>query len=138
VFTLHLALLQEGIVYDGMTKATVGALLVAKVVLVADRLPIAGFVRGRPLIGPILYRSALYTVLVFLAHLLEEAIGKAVDAGDVASGLAAARAEFLWEHALFVLLWVFVLFVFYMSEAELRRALDLPPMWRLLIERRGP
>ncbi len=52
VFTKHLVLREQGIVYDGFWAATIGALLVAKVVLVVDKVPFMRRYSGRPLYRP--------------------------------------------------------------------------------------
>ncbi len=50
-FARHLVLAEEGVVYDGIMVATVGALIIAKVVLVADKLPYVAFVEVHTELG---------------------------------------------------------------------------------------
>lgn len=118
-FSKHLVLAEEGIVYDGMVAATVGALVIAKVVLVADKLTIMRLYRGRPLYRPILYRTVLYTLCVLAVRGLEMLVRNAIHKGGLMSGLEAARAEFVWAHFTFVQVWVFVLFLVYVTAVEL-------------------
>ena len=119
-FTKHLMLAEAGIVYDGMGKATFGALVVAKAVLVADLLPTMQRYRGRPLYRPILHRTVLYTVCVILFQALEMLVSNAIHQGGLIGGLQAARAEFVWAHFSYIQIWVFVLFLVYVTAVELR------------------
>ena len=135
--SLHLALEPYGIAYNGAVKATVGALVIAKVVLIADYLPFARRFAGRPLVRPILFRSAVYTAFAMLIHVLEDVIRKAVHAGSVAAGAEAWAAEIVWPHLLFVALWVSVLFLAFVTFDEIRRAYGLPPRPRMLWARDG-
>ena len=119
-FTKHLVLAREGIVYEGFLTATLGALVIAKVVLVVDKLPIMRLYHGRPLYRPILYRTVFYTICVLLFRLLELLVRNAIQTGGFASGLEAARAEVVWQEFTFVQIWIFVLFLIYITWLELR------------------
>lgn len=118
-FTKHLVLAQAGIVYEGLATATVGALVVAKVVLVANLLPTMQRYRGRPLYRPILYRTVLYSLCVLVFQLLEMLVGNAIHQGGLIGGLEAAQAEFVWAHFTYIQIWVFVLFLVYVTSVEL-------------------
>ena len=126
-------LLEKGIVYQGATAATIGALLVAKVVLVADLLPIMRIFRGRPLCRPILYRTVVYTLFVLLAQVVEALVRNSIHAGS--SGLEAAGAEFVWAHFIFVQLWVFMLFIAYVTLIELREEFGGVRLTKILFSR---
>lgn len=126
--TLHLALQAEGVVYDGVVNATIGALLVAKVVLLVDHIPLSRRFNGKRLIGLIVYRSAVYTVFVIIAQVLEFLIGRLISGDTPAAALSAMGNEVVWQHAVAVHLWVFALFFVYTSIDEIRRRYDLPPM----------
>ena len=135
--TLHLALQQRGIPYDGLAKATVGALVVGKVVLVVDKLPL-GEIAGRPLFWQILRRSTIYTAFAMLAHFLEAVIHHWIERGALDAGFEAALAAFVWQRFVVVLLWVFVLFFVFIAFDETRREYGLPRFAAMLFgKRRG-
>lgn len=132
VVTLHLALEQDGIPYSGMSKAVVGALVIAKVVLIVDHLPIFGIFSDRPLIRPVLYRTLIYTALAMLAHMLEGIIGEWVQVGNLATAMDSWTGAFVWQHFVFVLLWVSSLFLVFNTFQEIRQAYSMPPLLHLL------
>ncbi len=135
--TLHLVLQEDGVLYDGMTSATVGALVVGKVVLIVDKVPLKNLI-GRPLIWSVLRRTAVYTFFVMLTHLLEGLIGKWVALGTFQAAWDAARAAFVWQHSAVILIWVSVLFFVFISFDEIRRVRGLPRLWTMLFERSYP
>lgn len=134
-FSKHLVLAQLGIVYDGVAAATVGALVVAKVVLIVDKLPILRLYRGRPLYRPILYRAAFYTLCLLVVRGLELLVRNAIDKGNLKSGFEAAQAEFVWEHFAFIQIWIFVLFLFYLTIVELCDEFEIPAFGKVLFFR---
>ena len=134
-FSKHLILADKGIIYQGFTAATIGALLVAKVVLVADLLPLMRRYRGRPLYRPIFYRTVIYTLFVFLAQLLESVVRNMIQAGSFSAAFKAAGEEFIWAHLIFVQMWVFVLFLVYVTLVELREEFGGVPLAKVLFSR---
>src|SRR5215472_14887855 len=71
VFTTNLLLADYAIVVSNFMLATVAALVVGKAVLVANAMPYLRRDDRAPLIRPILFKTAFYWVIVFLARLLE-------------------------------------------------------------------
>ncbi len=130
--TKQIVLAQEGVVFLGWKVATIGALLVAKVVLIADKLPVMRWVMGPPALWPVLYRTALYTVLVFVAQMLEFLIEGWISGGSFAAGMQSVGEHLVPKRIAFVYLWVFVLFANYMVVSELRERYGAPPIWRFL------
>jgi hypothetical protein len=135
-FSKHLVLEQDGIVYDGIAAASFGALVIAKVVLVANKLPVMRRYGGRPLYRPILYRTILYTLGVAAVRALEVLVRNAINEAGIAAGLAAARAELVWAHFAFVQIWVFVLFLVYVTAVELRDHFGPGSLTRALFDHR--
>jgi hypothetical protein len=73
-FTHALMLRGYGIEVTTFVAATVGALVVAKVVLLADLLPFINRFPGRPLIYNIAWKTTIYFVAALLVRYLEEFI----------------------------------------------------------------
>src|SRR6516165_10341018 len=71
VFTTNLLLADYAVAVSSFMLATVAALVVGKAVLVANMMPLVRRYDRAPLIQPILFKTAFYWVVVFLARLLE-------------------------------------------------------------------
>jgi len=71
LFTKRLFLADYLIQYAGFFVATTAALVVGKSVLVADAMPFLGRYDNAPLAYPILYKTIVYTLFVFVARLIE-------------------------------------------------------------------
>ena len=78
LWTTRLALAEHGIDVKGFATATVAALLVGKAVPVTDSLRFMARFDGAPLIQPILFKSAIYWLCVFLVRLVEALVPKSV------------------------------------------------------------
>src|ERR1700753_1997855 len=64
VFSINLVLAQYALKLVGFLTATLAALLVGKVVLVADKMPFLRRFDTAPLIRPILFKTVVYTFAV--------------------------------------------------------------------------
>lgn len=73
LFALHerLVLREVGASLPSQGFAFVNALVLAKVMLLAEELNIGGWLQGRPLIYPILHESAVLALLFIAVHYLE-------------------------------------------------------------------
>ncbi len=119
LFTRWMTLQEHGIPFTNFFAATLLALLVGKAVLVVDNLRFMRRFDGAPLIQPILFKSAIYWVCVFvlrLAELLLHFLREGGALGDFPSFLA---AQFSWPHFLVVQIWLMVLFLVYVTAHEL-------------------
>jgi hypothetical protein len=73
MFLKRLVLADYQIQYRGFSLAIVGSLVIAKVVLVLEHLPLGPWVRKQPAVCDVLLRTALYGTGVAAALLLEKA-----------------------------------------------------------------
>ena len=71
LWTKRLILEEHGVEFGGFFTATLAALLVGKAVLVTDNLPFMRRFDGAPLIQPILFKSTIYWLCVFMVRLAE-------------------------------------------------------------------
>ena len=71
VFTTNLLVADYAIAVSSFMLATLAALVVGKAVLVANAMPFLRRYDRAPLITPILFKTAVYWVIVFIARLLE-------------------------------------------------------------------
>jgi len=76
VFLVHewIVLANNGIGFRFYGLAAINALVLAKIMLIAEKLRFAERFEKGPLIYPILYKSALFTVLLLLAYVVEEVL----------------------------------------------------------------
>src|SRR5262249_29651865 len=71
VLTTNLILAQYSVAFASFMIATTSALVVGKAVLVAETMPFLGRYDRAPLIYPILFKTFVYWLFVFIARLLE-------------------------------------------------------------------
>ena len=119
LWTKLLILEEQGIEYSGFVAATLAALLVGKAVLVVDNLPFMRRFDGAPLIQPILFKTAIYWVVVFAFRLGEALFHFVLDGGALADFPAFLAANFSWPRFLSIQLWLMVLFLVYVTIHEL-------------------
>ena len=117
--------------------ATTTALVVAKVVLVVDRVRIIDRFRGGPLIWPILYKSAFYSVIVLLVRFIEKVVEFAIDADGFGPAFRDTLQQFTWHKFVAVHLWIFVCFVVYVAASEFSALVGPGQLRRLFFHHRS-
>jgi hypothetical protein len=137
VFSINLVLAQYFLRLASFMTATLAALLVGKAVLVADKLPFLRRFDTAPLIRPILFKTIVYALAVFVARLLEELIRYVIENGRIAGFPAAMLERFTWHHFVFVQLWILVLFLIYVTFSELNALFGDGELFRILFTRRS-
>jgi hypothetical protein len=137
LLTKRLILAQYLIQFAGFFIATVSALVVGKVVLVADKLPLLRRFDYAPLALPILFKTVVYTVLVCLARLIEAFIHYVGGGGAVGHGgfIEEQLDSFSWDRFIATQLWIFVLFLIYVAANELNRLMGDGELYKILFTR---
>ncbi len=102
--------------------ATVGALLVAKAILVVEALPI-GWAFFRRRWTQILWKTLLYSTVALLFRVVEELIPLASKHGGLAAGIMAMEAEVAWPLFGVFALWIIGGLLLYCLASELTRAI---------------
>jgi hypothetical protein len=102
--------------------ATVGALLVAKVVVITDMLPAINRFPEKPLVYNVAWKSAIYIVASLLAHYLEHLVPLWWHLGFSAAN-EKLWSELVWAHFWAIQLWLVVLVVIYCTARELIRVI---------------
>jgi hypothetical protein len=128
LFLFHLIGLTKAVVLDEYSftalraaGATVGALIVAKAVLVVEALPIARLSSSRR-IFQILWRTLLYGVVTLLFRLVEEFIPLLLKHGGLVSATKAMTGEVSWALFTVLALWILWGLFLYSLASELVRA----------------
>lgn len=85
----QLVLAEYRIEFNGMSKVLVGTLVLSKVVLVLENVPLGAWVRTRPAWVDVLLRTALYALGVLVVLLLEKAFEGRHEYGGFGPSLAA-------------------------------------------------
>src|SRR3546814_8560726 len=83
LFSKRLLLADYLIEFSGFMLATTSALIVGKTVLVANMMPVLRRFDHAPLIQPILFKTVIYTLLVFAVRLLEAFIHYLIQDGTI-------------------------------------------------------
>jgi hypothetical protein len=133
LLTTNLILSNYGEEFSTYLVATVGALVVGKVVPVVNATSLIRRYDRAPLIQPILFKTVFYWVAVFIARLIEHWV-KYIFSKDYQLGMFVPHeiAAFSWARFIAVQLWIFVLFLVYMTASEFNRLFGHGELSRIL------
>jgi hypothetical protein len=128
--TQMLMLEQYGIRVVTFLTAAGGALVVAKVVLLADHVP---FIRslsgtGKPLVYPIAWKTGIYFLASLVVRCVEHIIHFWRSTGSFADANRQLVEEVVWPHVLGVQLWLLVLLIVFCTVRELIGAIGRKQM----------
>ena len=138
VLTTNLILADYSIAVGSFMLATTGALVVGKAVPVANAMPFIRRYDRAPLIQPILFKTLVYWVAVFIARLLEALVEFwLVQGHPVGEFLPHLASTFSWDHFAAIQIWILVLFLIYVTASELNRLLGAGELWRILFTHRS-
>lgn len=137
VFTTNLMAHHYWFALSSFLFASVMALIVGKVILVAHRFHFLERYRGPPLIRAILFKTVFYTVVVALVRVLEVFLHIARDERGPSVAFDAAVAAFTWQHFTAVQVWLFVCFLIYVTVIEVSRHFGTDTMKHAVFGRAG-
>jgi hypothetical protein len=119
--TKTLILKDYGITPGGMAIATIGALIVAKAILIADKLPVTGLFRNKPLVYGIIWKAIIYGVIVVLFRYVEELIPMLFRHSSLSSANRHLIEELSWPHFWALQIWLQVSLLSFCAATELIR-----------------
>jgi len=139
LFTKRLLLADYLIEFTGFFIATTSALVVGKAVLVADKLPLLRRFDNRPLAAPILFKTLVYTLFVFIARLIEAFVHYAIAIGEIGHGgfIEHVLGNFSWHRFIATQMWIFVLFLVYVTGSEINQMLGDGELFKVFFVRRS-
>ena len=108
VLTSNLLVSQYLIGLTNFMLATVAALVVGKAVLVANMMPFVRRYDRAPLIRPIVFKTAVYWIVVFFARLLERFVHFSLEGNPPADFFPYLITTFSWQRFLAISLWIFL------------------------------
>lgn len=115
-----------------LAVTTIGALLIAKVVVVVDLLPFMNRFPNKPLVYNVIWKTGFYFFATALFRYLEHIIPFVIESGDL---VVATRQLFgqegAWPHFWFVQIWLIVLFFIYCTLREFGRVLGRERVLRM-------
>jgi hypothetical protein len=114
---------QYGIHAAAAAGATVGALLVAKVVLIADSFAVVNRFPEKPLIYNVAWKTTIYVLASLAVHYLEHLVPLWWRMGDLGTANHRLLEEIVWPHFWAIQLWLVVLLFMYCAMRELVRAI---------------
>ena len=103
--------------------ASLGALLVAKGILIADLLPFLNRFRHRARIFEVIWKGGIYYLSTALLHVLERLVSAARAEGTFAAGFEKALQSFDWSNFWIVQMWLAILLFSYTAMMTMVRDL---------------
>jgi len=122
VFTRALILKGYGIHASTFLQATIAALVVGKVVVLADLLPMMNRFPHRPLVYNIVWKTSIYMVAALLVRYVERLIPLIFEFKNLTVANSHLLDEVVWPHFWLVQLWLLVCFFMYCTVRELTRS----------------
>ena len=120
-FTRSLILKGYGIQVSTFLKATIGALIVGKAVLLADLLPMINRFPNKPLIYNIAWKTFIYMVAALLVRYVKHLIPLILEYKNLAVANSHLLDEVVWPHFWLAQLWLVVCFFMYITVREVGR-----------------
>ena len=121
--TKSLILRSYGIEVSTFLNATIGALVLGKVVPLADLLPFINRFPNKPLIYNALWKTFIYMAAAFFVRYLEHLVPFILEYKNLAVANRHLLDEVVWPHFWLVQLWLLVCFFMYCSFREFGRIL---------------
>jgi hypothetical protein len=137
VITTQLVLDDYFVQIGSFLIATATALVVGKAVLVANALPFLRRFDRAPLIQPIMFRTLVYFAVVFVVRFLEKIIEYWFGGGTLAAIPEYMAEHFSWHRFAAIQIWIFVLFLIYVTATELNTLFGDGELSKILFTRRS-
>ena len=133
VLTTNLLVADYAVAVSSFMLATVAALVVGKAVITANAMPFLKLFDRAPLIQPILFKTGVYWVAVFFARVAERFVTFSLVEGNHAGDFPGYLvSSFSWHRFIAISLWIFVLFLIYVTASEFSQLFGPAEMRRLL------
>jgi hypothetical protein len=119
----RLMLRAYGLPLASIAGATVGALLIAKIVLITDKFAFINRFPDKPLIYNVVWKTVIYVAAALFIHYVEHLVPIWWRTGDLGAANRQLGSEIVWPHFWAIQLWLIVLLFVYCALRELIRAI---------------
>lgn len=133
--TENLMLKDSGIRYASYSRIFVGALIVGKVILVADLFLFVDLYRGRPLIYNTLWKTGFYAFMSLLFRVGDLALGSMLKYKSVLIAQQHILAELAEPRFWAIQLWLVILLLIFVASKELIGAIGVDRIRQLFLGR---
>lgn len=123
LITRALILQHHGIATRSSAIAVVSALIVAKVVLIANRIPFLNLYPKKPLIHNVVLKTVVFSIFTMLFMTIEELVRLARTDGGFSAAWGKITSDFTWPYFFVREAWIFILILLYCAGSELTRAI---------------
>jgi hypothetical protein len=123
LITRALILQHHGIASRASTVAVISALIVAKVVLIANRIPFLNLYPKKPLIHNVVLKTIVFSIFTMLFMTLEELLRLSRTNGGFPAAWGKMTSDFAWPFFFLREAWIFILILLYCAGAELTRVI---------------
>ena len=136
--TKALMLEAHGIEVSNLAAATVGALLVGKIILVVDKIPFVNKFPDKPLIYNVVWKTIIYMLAVFGVRYIEHLFPFVWELGNLSAAHQQLMDEVVWSRFWSIQIWLMVLFFGYASFHELVRLIGRDEVLRMFFGQPRP
>jgi hypothetical protein len=136
LFALHRTIIfaEHHLNYPAQGFAIVNALVMAKVMLIAEALHLGSRFQDKPLVYSILYKSFAFSIILIGFHILERLLVGMLSGRTIAQSFSAMGGGSLKEIVLVVTI-VFVVLIPFFAFREVGRVIGQGELWSLLFTR---
>jgi hypothetical protein len=133
ILTRNLIARQYGIPLASFTEAAVGALIVGKVVLIADKFSFVNKFPQKPLLYNVVWKTLIYVLAAMVVRYVEHLIKFAQQYGGVGEGNLHLWNEMVWPRFWLIQMWLSVLFLIFCAFRELVRVIGREQIIRIFL-----
>jgi len=123
--TRALTLKAYGVTVRASAIATIGALVVAKAILISDKWPFLNLYPRKPLIWNVILKMTVFSVITLLFLFIEELFHESHQHNSFVIGYEQLKTGIVWPAFLAREIWVTILLLFYCSSIELFRIVGI-------------
>lgn len=121
VFTKMLFLKQFAIDYVGFSLASLGAILMAKIILIAENLKVMNIFQKRPRIYNTIWQTVIYYILVLFLQYIEHILPPWIKSGDFLATNRDFYAALVWPQFWAVQIWLVIFIFIYVAWSQIRQ-----------------